>query len=305
MNNKDLYSIFCEKNGLPIFSQPWWLDAVSGPTHWDVAIVQKNGTPIAAMPYFIKKKWGIKKLTMPPLTQTLGPHIRFPINQSPTNKQSFEHKIMKELIDQLPAFHLYSQHWHARYQNWLPFYWAGFKQTTRYTYQIQQLSPNVNYIDTFRSNIRTDIKKARAKHITVSTGTNMDDFIPTHKKTFKRQHQSYPYNKAVLYRLDALLNAKKCRKLLIAKDNKNQIHAAIYIVWDATTTYYLMGAGDPDYRNSGATSLLLLHAIEYAASQSKTFDFEGSMKPSIETFFRAFGATQVPYFHISKTNVFG
>jgi hypothetical protein len=35
---------------------------------------------------------------------------------------------------------------------------------------------------------------------------------------------------------------------------------------------------------------------------TKKFDFEGSMIEPVEKFFRAFGATQMPYFQVKKTN---
>ena len=42
-------------------------------------------------------------------------------------------------------------------------------------------------------------------------------------------------------------------------------------------------------------------AIQFASTVTQRFDFEGSMMEPVEKFFRAFGATQTPYFSISKT----
>lgn len=62
-----------------------------------------------------------------------------------------------------------------------------------------------------------------------------------------------------------------------------------------------MGGGDPALRNSGATSLCMWEAIRFAATVTKSFDFEGSMIEPVERYFRAFGAIQTPYFSVSKT----
>lgn len=62
-----------------------------------------------------------------------------------------------------------------------------------------------------------------------------------------------------------------------------------------------MGGGDPDLRNSGATSLCMWHAMQFAATVTKRFDFEGSLIESIERFFRSFGAEQRPCFSITKS----
>jgi len=62
----------------------------------------------------------------------------------------------------------------------------------------------------------------------------------------------------------------------------------------------MAGGGNPSLRNSGAHSLILWEAIRYVADYAETFDFEGSMLPGVERFFREFGAIQTPYFTISK-----
>ena len=71
--------------------------------------------------------------------------------------------------------------------------------------------------------------------------------------------------------------------------------------FNGNTAYYLMGGGDPELRNSGATSLVLWEAICRQPEIVEVFDFEGSMIEPIERFCRAFGAVQTPYFRVSHT----
>src|SRR5262245_26720571 len=54
--------------------------------------------------------------------------------------------------------------------------------------------------------------------------------------------------------------------------------------------------------NRWVMSLLIWEAIQFSAKVTKRFDFEGSMVESIERFFRAFGARQVPYFSVKKVS---
>ncbi len=91
------------------------------------------------------------------------------------------------------------------------------------------------------------------------------------------------------------------QKNFYVQDKDRKIHAAIYIIWDSNSAYYLMGGSDPDLRNSGATSLCIWEAIKFSSTVVKKFDFEGSMIEPVERFFRAFGAKQMPYLRISKT----
>ncbi|HRR40785.1 MAG TPA: hypothetical protein P5244_06085, partial [Syntrophales bacterium] len=143
---------------IPIFSQPWWLDAVA-PGSWGEVVVEKGGQIHARLPYVIQRKRGLTLLTMPPLTQTLGPWLR-PYPGKYANRLSEEKQLMTELIEQLPRFDLFQQNFHYSITNWLPFYWKGFQQTTRYTYRLHDLS-NLDAVWTgVRENIRTEIRKA-------------------------------------------------------------------------------------------------------------------------------------------------
>ena len=91
-------------------------------------------------------------------------------------------------------------------------------------------------------------------------------------------------------------------KFFLAKDKSEAYHAGAYIVWDKNAAYYILGGGNPKLRNSGAHSFALWEAINFSSSVAKRFDFEGSMQPSIERFFRNFGGEQVPFFPIRKAN---
>jgi hypothetical protein len=44
--------------------------------------------------------------------------------------------------------------------------------------------------------------------------------------------------------------------MFFAQDAEGRIHAALYLVWDASYAYYLLGGADPRLRGSGAQSLL-------------------------------------------------
>ena len=110
-----------------------------------------------------------------------------------------------------------------------------------------------------------------------------------------------PYSENLVENLDAACCERDCRKIWIAEDDRGRQHAGVYVVWDGNSAYYLMGGGDPELRNSGATSLCMWAAIRHAATVTQCFDFEGSMIEQVERFFRGFGAVQKPYFNIKKT----
>jgi len=284
-----------------LFSQAWWLDALAGDGAWDVALVEKGGQVVASMPYVMRKRFGRIILGHPPLTQTLGPWIR-EVDGKQASRLARQKGLMQDLIAALPPYDHFSENWDFSQTNWLPFYWAGFTQTTRYTYRLSNLSDQQKLWDGLRENIRTDIRKAEGRFgLQVRNDLGVDDFLRLNIQTFERQGKILPYSKSLVARLDDACVEKNARRIFIAVDSQGRHHAGIYLVWDQKSAYYLMGGGDPELRKSGATSLCMWEAIKFASTVTKSFDFEGSMIEPIERFCRAFGAEQTPYFAVSHT----
>lgn len=284
-----------------LFSRAWWLDATAGSENWDVALVEVGGKIEASMPFVVTRRHGRSFLAQPPLTQALGPWMRS-TDCKQANRIGREKDLMTGLIEQLPPFAHFAQTWHRHCTNWLPFYWAGFRQTTQYTYVLPQLSDLDSVWAGFRDNIRGDCRKAECRHhVKVRTDLGIDAFLRVHERSFVRQDMAPPYSDAFLTKVDEACHARNARQIFIAEDAEGNHHAGAYIVWDNDSAYYLMGGGDPLWRGSGAPSLCLWHAIQFASTVTRSFDFEGSMREPIERFFRAFGAEQVPLLAVSKT----
>jgi hypothetical protein len=302
MTETQKYRQLCAvEKSIPLFSQGWWLDAVCGEENWDVILVEEDGAIAGAMPYFSHMWYGLKFISHPSLTQTLGPWIR-PSKAKYAKSLGYQKDVMEGLIEKLPSFAYFSQNWHYSNSNWLPFYWKGFKQTTRYTYILPSLANEDQLWAQMEEKIRTEIRKATNRfELRVRDDLGVADFLKLNRMTFDRQGMALPYSESLVVRLDAACAERGQRKILVAEDKLGQHHAGVYIVWDDNAAYYLMGGGHPELRSSGATSLCVWEAIRHAAKVTKSFDFEGSMIESIERFFRGFGAIQTSYFNISKT----
>jgi lipid II:glycine glycyltransferase (peptidoglycan interpeptide bridge formation enzyme) len=302
MDEKERYRLLCKSEpSIPIFSKDWWLDSVAG-DDWDVALIEKGNQIVASMPYVLKSRYGFNFIRQPLLTQTLGPWLR-PSTAKYTRRLSQEKELLQKLFEQLPEFDQFQQNWHYTRTNWLPLYWLGYEQTTCYTYRIENLSCEELIWSELQENIRREIRKASNKEkIQVRTDLDLEVFLNLNEKVFIRQGIASSYTRDFVIQLDEVVNKHQSRKVFIAEDEEGRHHAGVYLIWDDNTAYYLMGGSDPDLRNSGATSLCMWKAIQFAATVTKSFDFEGSMIEPVERFFRGFGAVQTPYFTISKTN---
>ncbi|EGR7968621.1 GNAT family N-acetyltransferase [Vibrio vulnificus] len=299
--NKEKYRQLCqETDSIPIYSKDWWLDIVCGESNWDVCIVEKGNQIIAAMPYVIKRKFGFILLSHPPLTQKLGPWFRDSYFNN-NKRLSNEKIILTELESQLPKCHYFSQNWHYKNTNWLPMYWKGYSQTTRYTYQIKALSDLDAVWKCIENSTRRQIKKAKEKlDLKIDMAAPVDEFLDLNQKTFERQGMKLPYSPELVRKVYAACKERNACDVFVVSDQDGNRHAGIFVIHDEQTTYYIMGGADPTYRSSGAMSFCMWEAIQKAAERNNEFDFEGSMIEPIEQFFRKFGAEQVPYYNVNK-----
>ena len=268
------------------------------PNGWGTVELSKNDRTVARLPYAVNKKMGLTVLSIPPLTQTLGPWLA-PLTGKYATQLSQQKELMDTLIEQLPPHDYFSQRFHHSVTNWLPFYWRGFEQTTRYTYIIEALDDLEQVWSQFQGNVRNHIRKAQ-KQVAVRTDLDIERFLDVNALTYKRQGLKLPYSRDTVRRLDAACAKRQASRMFFAEDARGRTHAVTYLVWDKNYAYSLMGGNDPDLRSSGADSLLLWEAIRFAATVTEKFDFLGSMIKPVERFVQGFGGVQKPYFHVKR-----
>lgn len=299
MPAKAEYRLFCKaREDLPLFAQDWYLDAVCEGGNWQVAMVKEGGNIVATLPYFLKKKGLFQYSAMPLHVKHLGPYL---IPEKRILK--LEHKLYDALIAQLPKLDYFLQDFHPSVTNWLPFFWEGFQQTTRYTYLLEDLTDLERVHSHFNRNIRRNIKKAE-KQLHITSHFSLEAFYEINKMSFERQGIPIYFTFEQLQKQDEALAKHQARKLFFAIDDKYQIHAASYLIWDKQRSYYHLAGENPAFRGSGASILLTWKAVQFTAKELglQVFDFEGSILQPIERIRRQFGGVQQAYFRVWKYN---
>lgn len=300
MYNKERYDHLClTEESIPLFSRDWFLDAVCLPHCWDVLLIEEKGKVALACPLFLRDS---QTVSMPPYTQSMGPWFApASADTKYTSDLSSKQQLATQLVEQLRPYTYFFQHFSHHVTDWLPFYWAGYTQTTRYTYLLPDISDPAALWENMTVHQRRNITKAQNKHgITVRRGIPLADFIQAQTETFERQGMRNPSDQAALIRLIHASQARGQGDLWGGYDSQGRLHAAVFVAWQPSCAYYLAGGGCPEHRHSGAHALVLWQVIQEMSTQSRSFDFEGSMLPGVERFFREFGAEQRPYFSISR-----
>ncbi|MBL4586511.1 MAG: GNAT family N-acetyltransferase [Flavobacteriales bacterium] len=302
MTNKQHFKNHCQAHPeIPLFLQYDWMEIAVKPEQWDVALVEAGNEIQAFMPYFKKRKLKFDIITVAPLTPYMGPWIHYPEGQKESTRLSYEKKLFDKLLAQLPKTDKFIQYFHPAITNWLPFYWKGFEQSTRYTYIIDDLTDVEKLYEDLQGNIRREISKAK-KQLLIIESDEISTLHSLKEKDYSTKGEQLNYSKTYFENIHRKLTEKKCCKTWVAKDKNDKPVASLLLVWDADSAYYLAGAVDPTNRNTGAMSLLMWTAIQFSSGVTNAFNFEGSMVEPIERFFRSFGAKQTPYFEIRKTD---
>ena len=296
---RQLYRELCGKIYIPLHTKDWWLDAVCGIDNWEVALtLDGNGQISGACPYFITTKYTFLTIAInPPLSIYNNIYIKLPDNPDikETKLRALEKKILTNLISQLPKVSFFRQQLHPNLQNTLPFNWANFNQHTKYTHRFEDLSNLTLLYKNIQHNTRTNIKKA-LKHVEIIAGEDVKSLYKLSSYSYAANNLDIPYSLEFLEQVFSVLKAREMCDLFYAKDLKTkEIHSGLLIIYDEKTAYALVSGVHPRFKASYSLNALYWHSIQAAAERVNVYDFEGSMRPSIEHIFRNFGAKLTPY----------
>jgi hypothetical protein len=302
--NKSRYDAFCKDcRDIPVFLAPWWLDLDAGPDKWDVVLLENNGELVGALPFCLTRLKWFQGIGMPMTAPYQGYILRFPPDQQKISSRiAWEQKAATCMFQALPSTHFFFQHFPPEIENWTPLSWLGYRQTTRYSYVIKDLSCTSAVFEGFENRARTAIRKAE-QSLRVIQNAEVHTLLELISHTYQKQSLRPPYD---LKRLSALLEAAAnhgAGTIYTALDERGVPHAGSFVVWDRQIARYVIQAADPALLHSGGAALLVWKALQEAAHRGmRSFDFTGSMMPNVEKFLRQFGGKPVPRHYITKEN---
>ncbi len=294
MSHKEQYLSHPSLRLLPVFFQPWWLDIVSN--NWNVALLEAEGKLQAVWPYAVDKRLGFKIIRNPLLTPYLGPFFLYPDTVPDAAKREWEQTAFERLWQQLPRWDSFDLEATTLFDHPALFTQKAFTCQEKVTYETDLNQTDEQLLKAVHSNHRNLIRQAEQCHEIVTGPEYLPGLLQLHKATFERKKKPYPFQAAMIERLIHESGQRQAGRIFAAKDDKGNITANIFTVWDDRTMYLLLSTVDAEQAHPGAVRLLISHAIKTAKLQGQhTFDFEGSMDPGIAAFFRRFGGTRKTY----------
>lgn len=283
---------------LPLFYQAWWLDTVC--KHWEVSITKNEEEITGIFPFQIEKKFGTTLLRTPPLTPYLGPY--FFLEEKDEEKGSLEAQIFQDLLSQFPKWDFLQFETMPEFQNFHAFHFLGFTNSAKITYFISLKESEEYLFSKIHSRRRNYIRKAE-KNLLIIEETKPDTelFEQWHRHAFTQKQQKYPFSGKLIRDIIQVAENNNSSLFLTAKNQSGDLVAMLWTPFDEDKAYHLLGAYDPNNNVNGAMDLLVWTAIKKAKERGNIiYDFEGSMDPGIESFFRKFGGERRQYFYFQQ-----
>ena len=303
MDCKEKYKSFCEQAYVPIYSKPWWMDAICGKENWDVWIYEKGGKVLAAMPYYMEMRRNYKYITKALLTQNNGIIFNYPNNDDfkSVAKQRFEEEVIVEACKYIEELEVdvYEQQYHYDFTYFLPFFWNRYVEIPRITYVIEDTSNIDQLWEGISSKYRNHIRKGQ-KSTTVKEDLNKEIFYKEHEKVFAKQDLKCPFSFELWSRLYDACKEHNAGKILYAVDESEHIASLLFLVWDERSMYHLIAGSMPEYQKLQSYNSLTWEGIKLASQMGLKYDFEGSVIERISKSFREFGGEPKTYYRIRK-----
>ena len=274
------------------------MDTVCHGKAWDVLLVEDNGTIQGAMPFLFGRKLGLKYILQPQLTPWCGPWLHPALDFD--RRQTTLCSLAAALRNQHAAICM--QCFPPEIDDWQPFSWQGFRQTTRYTYRFPSLAdPEALYRQASRLRRRYD--KAVEAQCIIDPELSLDEFVPFHIDYYHRRGQRDLIPEVLLRRVVSTSCSRNSGLLWGLRDRADGcLQAAWFVAFDERCAWSLLlaiGSQAPQ----GAMSYLMWQMLRHLASFTRMFDFEGGMDPKLAFFYRSFGTRQTPYHCIYHSSI--
>lgn len=220
------------------------------------------------------------------------------------NIESQRRRVLKTLMPVMKSSATFEYDFHPDFGSWLAFGQEGFLQQTRYTYRIDltTIAGENDLLTLLSTRLRNKVNGAlNDERFRTERVNDLESLWPVLEAPYRRQGKAMPMGKDTLLRLTGALRERDKLRLYRQTNRAGNTLAALGLYGDEGTAYLILNGTDTGSDLKGLNESLIFHAImEAARAGRRQFDFEGSMLPSVESFYRSFGGTLTPYHRIWK-----
>jgi hypothetical protein len=302
LNNKPAFQKpfeeFVAKHDL-LFNSREWINNYNKENITQCVILNNNDEVIGCFNYYTFKKSVFKFIISPPYAPNID---LFYVNPSASvvGKNSFNKDISKLLADYFDSLnvHYVNVNLPGNFLDTQPFIWKGYVSRSRFSYLIDLSQAEEKLWENLSSEKRKSINKAAKDGLEVKASNDHETIYSLAMKSLERN--ALGKNNDVIRKI-IFSFARPENSFVFIVYNNNVAIGASFCVIEGDKAVYLFGGFDHENKHHGAGVSCMWQSILEAKKRGlKYFDFEGSMDPKIERYFREFGGELITYFCVQK-----
>jgi hypothetical protein len=177
-----------------------------------------------------------------------------------------------------------------------PFIWNGWDSKIHYAYYFNLENEIEKSIS---KKVRNIIRKAIKNNVTIKKLSDASIYYELFSMTFERQNRNPPVTKEFLETMIELLNSKNAGEMWIA-----EVASAEIVIWDNKRAYRWSAALHTNFKDTGATSLLLYEIFRDLKNRGfKEINLMAANTPQLTKFISGFNPKLVPYYGVEKSSI--
>ncbi len=254
---------------------------------------------MAIMPFFPGKKWGLSTCFMPAFCQFQG--VLFGKSESSEYRKTTEHyQILDVILKSMEHVQWFDMQFHTSFNALLPFIWGKYQIIPRITYHLNLKDEH----NAYSNRHHRSLKKPDTQSFELKVNPSSDIFIRHLQKHLQSKELGKSHS---VDKVRCLIQHVKPELMDILEcwSGDEWLSGMLVLKYKGVCTYYL-GTSSALGKSKQAMTWLMDQAIQRARSEGfEVFDFEGSVLPGVEEFFRGFGGTPKVYYKMRKRRILG
>jgi hypothetical protein len=178
-----------------------------------------------------------------------------------------------------------------------PFIRDGWNARVEYAYHLDLTSPIEERIS---RNVRRSVRKAEKLGISIGPDHDGSLFEVLTRRTYERQGLPSPVPPGFLPRMIDMIVANGLGEMWVARTPEGVPAAAEIVVWDTWRAHRWAAALDPEFKATGATSLLLVGISKHLQARGVPEINLMGANTHLTDFISSFNPRLVPYYAVDK-----
>jgi len=300
IKNSPSWLTFSQREKSLFYSEQW--QAIYADRDLRICVILNNNEDvIGVFQYLVFEKLIFKMAITPPFCPSIGLHYINP-GESVVGRNSFT----KELLTAVAAY--FAEQGHdlvdlalpAEIQDTQPFTWKGMRSVLRYSYWIDLKQTEEELWKKLSGEKRKSVTKAEKDALIIERSEDFPVIADLIVASLERNKALK--NEELIRRI--ISDSMKDQVIAFTARHGGELLAATFCVKDTDKVIYLFGGTAATNRHHGAGVACMWRSILFAKqSGAHVFDFEGSMQPGIEKYFREFGGDLISYAAIEKSGL--